>query len=142
MIYLDTSWLVKLYIDEGDASRVQGAVDEGGPAIVSDLSFVEFHALVERQKREGLLAAETVAEMSSRFRREWVDRARIAVSADVLGKAADLVATHPLRSLDAIHLASALLAAAGSPEGLRFGAADRRLVAAAKAEGLEPATLE
>ena len=58
------------------------------------------------------------------------------MSRDVVVRAAELVAAHPLRSLDALHLASALLVAKGAPEPFRFGAADERLLAAARAEGL------
>lgn len=137
MIYLDTSWLVKLYVEEGDADAVRRVVDADASVLVSDLSFVEFHAAVARRRRDGSLASRAATAVVSRFRREWADRGRIAVSRDVVVRAADLVAAHPLRSLDALHLASALLVAKGAPEPLRFGAADERLLSAARAEGLE-----
>ena len=136
MTYLDTSWLVKLYVDEPDAAAVRSLVAEGGPVLVSELSLVEFHAAVERRRREDLLTSASATGLTSRFRREWKDRYRVPVSRDVIERAKDLVSSHPLRSLDAVHLASALLAARDSPEPVRFGAADRRLVGAAKAEGL------
>jgi predicted nucleic acid-binding protein len=138
VIYLDTSWLVKLYVDEPDSASVRSLVLEGGPVLVSELSFVEFHAAVERRRREELLTATDATGLVSRFRREWGDRHRLPVSREVVERAADLVTARPLRSLDALHLASALLVAAGAPESLRFGAADERLVAAARAEGLDP----
>ena len=136
MIYLDTSWLVKLYVDEGDADAVRGAVAADATVLVSELAFVEFHAAVARRRRDGSLAARAASGLVNRFRREWPDRGRIAVSHDVVVRASELVAAHPLRSLDALHLASALLVAKGAPEPLRFGAADERLLAAARAEGL------
>ncbi len=136
MIYLDTSWLVKLYVDEGDSDAVRRVVDPDPMVLVSDLAFVEFHAAVARRRRDGSISPRAATGLVSRFRREWTDRGRIAVSHDVVVRAADLVATHPLRSLDALHLASALLVAKGAPEPLRFGAANARLLAAARAEGL------
>lgn len=136
MIYLDTSWLVKLYVDEGDAGAVERVVSVEAPVLVSDLSYVEFHSAVARRRRDGSLAARTATVVVSRFRREWLDRGRIAVSHDVVMRAAELVAKHPLRSLDALHLASAIVVADGAPDPLHFGAADERLVAAARAEGL------
>jgi uncharacterized protein len=136
VIYLDTSWLVKLYVDEGDAEAVRRVVDTDATVLVGDLSFVEFHAAVARRRRDGSLAPRAGTAVVSRFRREWADRGRVAVSRDVVARAADLVAAHPLRSLDALHLASALLIGTGAPEPLRFGAADERLLAAARAEGL------
>ena len=99
---------------------------------------VEFHAAVARRRCDGSLAARAASGLVNRFRREWPGRGRIAVSHDVVVRASELVAAHPLlRSLDALHLASALLVAKGAPEPLRFGAADERLLAAARAEGLE-----
>jgi predicted nucleic acid-binding protein len=136
VIYLDTSWLVKLFVDEGDAEAVHRIVSADPAVLVSELSFVEFHAAVARRRRNGSLAPRTAASLVSRFRRQWTDRARIPLSLEVVSRAADLVAVHPLRTLDALHLASALLVSAGSPEPLRFGAADECLLAAARAEGL------
>jgi len=136
VIYLDTSWLVKLYVDEGDAPVLRRIIDGDPLVVVSDLSYVEFHSAVARHGRDGSLAARTAASVVSRFRREWADRSRVPVSHDVVVRAAELVGAHPLRSLDALHLASALVVSAGSPEPLRFGAADDRLLAAARAEGL------
>lgn len=142
MIYLDTSWLVKLYVDEGDTEAVRRVVDADPTVLVSELAFVEFHAAVARRRRERSLAPRAATTVVSRFRREWTDRGRIAVSHDVVARAAELVAAHPLRSLDALHLASALLVAKGAPEPLRFGAADSRLLAAARAEGLATLTTD
>jgi len=140
VIYLDTSWLVKLYVNEGDAESVRRIVDADPTVLVSELAFVEFHAAVARRRRERSLSSRQAAAILSRFLREWPDRGRVAVSTGVVAQAAGLVAVHPLRSLEALHLASALLVAKGAPEPLRFGAADRRLLAAAGAEGL--ATLQ
>jgi predicted nucleic acid-binding protein len=141
VIYLDTSWLVKLYVDEADAERVRRASDAAATVFVSDLSYVEFHGALARRRREGSLSSGTATGLRARFRREWPSRNRIAVSRDVIGGAADLVSKHALRSLDALHLASALAVAAGAVERLRFGAGDDRLVAAAAAEGLVPLTI-
>ncbi|MEO6596424.1 MAG: type II toxin-antitoxin system VapC family toxin [Planctomycetota bacterium] len=136
MIYLDTSWLVKLYVDEPGSAGVRKVVDADSDVVVSDLAYVEFHSAVARRRRERTLAARSAATLVARFRKDWSERVRVAVSLDVLLRAADLLSEHPLRSLDALQLASALLIATGAPEALRFGAADDRLNAAATAEGL------
>jgi predicted nucleic acid-binding protein len=142
MIWLDSSWLVKLYVEEVDSAQVRAAVDGEDTVLVSEVAFVEFHAAVARRRREGSLSGRTAGPLIRRFRRDWPDRNRATVSPEVVGRAADLLLAHPLRSLDAIQLASALLVAAGAPEPLRFGAADARLLAAARAEGLRTLTVE
>lgn len=137
MIYLDTSWLAKLYVDEEGAGAVRRRLEGEHDILVSELAYVEFHAAVARRRREGALAPRSAAALLSRFRQEWTDRARIPVSTEVVVRAAQLVEAHPLRTLDALHLASALLVARGASEPVRIGAADDRLLAAARATGLE-----
>ena len=67
-------------------------------------------------------------------RRYWT---LIAVGADVLTAAETLVGAHPIRSLDAIHVASAqIFAARLSMPGLLFVSADRRQTDTAAAVGL------
>ncbi|MFY9341868.1 MAG: type II toxin-antitoxin system VapC family toxin [Planctomycetota bacterium] len=136
MIFLDTSWLVKLYVDEDDSLAVRKAIGGDADVVVSDLAYVEFHSAIARRRRERSLAARTAAALVARFRGDWTGRVRVAISPDVLHRAADLLNEHALRSADAVQLASALLIAAGAPEAPRFGTADGRLVAAATAEGL------
>jgi len=136
VIYLDTSWLVKLFVEEDDAAAVRRVVQRDGTVLVSEVSFVEFHSAVARRRREGALSQRASGSIVRRFRSEWPDRSRVAVSTDVIVRAAALVTDHALRSIDAIHLASALLVASGAPEPVRLGASDRRLLAAARAEGL------
>jgi predicted nucleic acid-binding protein len=136
VIYLDTSWLVKLYVEESDSAAVRRVAGRGETLLVSEIAFVEFHSAAARRRRDGTLSQRTARAVVRRFRREWADRARISVSTEVIARAADLVTVHALRSIDAVHLASALLVASGAPEPVRVGASDLQLLAAARAEGL------
>lgn len=136
MIYLDTSWLVKLYVEESDSATIRALVDAEPLVIVSDMAFVEVHSAVLRRKRERRITARAAASVLAGFKKDWPQRYRVALSSDVLSRAAEVLAAHPLRTLDAVQLASALLVADGAPELPRFGAADARLVAAAAASGL------
>jgi len=61
----------------------------------------------------------------------------VEVGIDVLAGAEALVATHPIRTLDAIHVASARVFAAHlSMPGLTFVSADKRQAETAAAVGL------
>ena len=79
---------------------------------------------------------ERLDELEEAFGDRWASFERIPVADPVLDRAAALLRRHPLRSLDAIQLASAVLAAGETEEPLRFGSLDARLNAAARAEGL------
>ena len=74
-------------------------------------------------------------------RREWTALSVIEVDQDLVERATELALAHELRSLDALHLASALVL---PREDLIVAAWDRRLHAAARAEGLRlfPEVLE
>jgi uncharacterized protein len=136
VIYLDTSWLVKLYVDEPDSRSIRSITDSDPDLVVSDLAYVEFHSAVGRRRRERRITARAASGLLSRFDRDWAHRVRVPVSREVLRGAAVVLAAHPLRTLDAVQLASALLLAEGAPDAPRFGAADERLLAAAVACGL------
>ena len=86
---------------------------------------------------EGTLEAARAAET---LKRVSVDRAYwtlVEVGAEVLSAAEKLVAVHPLRTLDAIHVASAQVFAAGMSEPhLMFVSADKRQTEAADVIGL------
>lgn len=137
MIYLDSSRLVKLYVREPDSAATIEAVAKDGHLVVSDIAFVEFHSALRRRLREGALAPELSQEILDRFDAEWPGFDRVPVSNLVLHSATGLLARHPLRSLDAIQLASALLVSPGGPDRIRFSSADLRLRETARAEGLD-----
>jgi predicted nucleic acid-binding protein len=65
--------------------------------------------------------------------KEWAALGVIEVDQDLVERAAELALAHELRSLDALHLASALVL---PREDLIVAVWDRRLRAAARAEGL------
>jgi uncharacterized protein len=73
--------------------------------------------------------------------KEWAGFSVIEVDQDLVERATDLALAYELRSLDALHLASALVL---PREDLTVAVWDRRLHAAARAEGLGlfPETLE
>ena len=134
--YFDTSALVKRYVDEAgrrDVLRLLRRYDVGTSAIVP----VELRSALRRRVAEGTLDEDHVPEILKRVAMERGFWALIDVSSNVLAAAETLVATHPLRALDAIHVASAQLFAARLPAPeLVFVSADKRQTDAAAALGL------
>jgi hypothetical protein len=62
---------------------------------------------------------------------------RVAVNDDVHRRVEELLSRHSLRGADAIHLASATLVRDALQQPVTFACADAKLVAAARAEGLD-----
>lgn len=134
LLFVDTSALVKLYVDEPGSGAMAARAREA-PLAASALAYAEIHATFARRRRESLATAADHAALVQRFERDWRHLVLVPVRDLQLERVTALVAAHPLRGADALHLASALtLADAGLD--VTFVCADRRLNRAAGEEGL------
>lgn len=130
-MYLDASALVKRYVVEPGSDGVHAAMARADGWFMCRVGFVETFRAVR-------LAAGEHATTS--FRDEWPAFDVIDVDAALSERAAALTVGGALRSLDALHLAAALLL---PREALTVATWDRRLYGAALDHGLRvlPATL-
>ncbi len=132
--FLDTSALLKVYLDEPGSTVVRELV-ASTPVAVSGLAYVEARAGLARRRRELPSVEAPLREATRFFEGHWSSLAVVPATPDLLRAAADLCDAHPLRAGDAIQLASALaIRAAGGT--VRLVASDQRLLAAAAAEDL------
>ncbi len=133
-MFWDSSALVPLLIDEplsGEGRRLL----KGSPILVSWFARVEISSALTRLWREqktdeaGLQSDLTeLATLASC----WIE---VPPRDDLRQSAMRLLRKHPLRSLDALQLASAWFASEGQPDTLDFVCFDARLAAAAQREG-------
>jgi predicted nucleic acid-binding protein len=137
--FADTSALIKRYITEIGSAWVTGWIEPtaGNTIIISEITTVEVFSALTRRQHEGDLSTHAVNLLRSDFLMH-VEKEYLVISleSDLLHQSRDLIAKHPLRTLDAIQLASALRAGAVLGIPLTFVSADRNLLAAAAAEGL------
>jgi uncharacterized protein len=135
-VYLDTSSLVKLYVDEPDADDVLRIVGEADVVATSVLAYAEARAAFARKRREKLM---TPAESRAALRQLDADWPRfIAILlGDELGQAAGRLAdAHGIRGCDAVHLAAfENLLSQCDDEDVRFSCVDDRLSRAARSLG-------
>jgi predicted nucleic acid-binding protein len=141
--FLDSSALIKRYIVEPGTTWVRPLTSRssGNTVIIAQITQIEIVSGASRRVREGTLTTRTARAVrlliDRHARREYVV---IGLTPQVVRRAEDLLAVHPLRTYDAVQLASALesntrLVVAGlSP--LIFVSADTRLLVAATTEGL------
>lgn len=138
LYYFDTSALLKHYLSEPGSEWVRGLADlrHGNVILVSDLTTVEFCSALARRQREGSITPTNAIVLQIRFfadfEREYLS---IALTRNLLRSACDSFDRHPLRSLDAIQLASAREARYVLQEEIVFVTADKNLLAAAASEG-------
>lgn len=126
-LYLDASAIVKRYVAEPGSDAVVEALLERGEWVCSALAFAEVFGALSR-------ASGGSPTQAARFREEWHLFTPIAVDKPLIESAAELGVAEDLRTVDAIHLASAV--AIGTEETL-FATWDRRLHAAAGRRGFE-----
>ena len=126
MIYLDTSALVKLIRIEVESEALADWLDERTETrwITSALAEVELPRAIRAVAPQGLSAVPSVLARLDRFEIDQVIRATAAAYPDPA-----------LRSLDAIHLATAQIAASTAPLTAMV-AYDSRLSDAARALGI------
>jgi predicted nucleic acid-binding protein len=134
--YFDTSALIKRYVDEAGRRAVLQLLRRHD-CITSALLPLELRSALRRRVFEATLDEGEVPAILKRVATDRAFWALVEVTSDVLATAETLVATHPLRTLDAIHVASAQLFAARITESeLIFVSADARQTAAAAAAGM------
>ena len=134
--YFDTSALIKRYVDEAGRQEVLQVLRRH-QCVASAVLSVEFRSALRRRVADGSLDARRVPEILKRFGTDREFWALVEVRGEVLQAAEKLVARHPLRTLDAIHVASAqLFAARLAALELTFVSADARQIAVAATIGM------
>ncbi len=143
VLYLDTSALIKLYVAEKHSDVVERAVRESIERSVSEIGELEARAALARAYHLGEISEGEMRDAIYDFKLDLRNAKLVRYDEDLALAAGELALKHgdpPLRSYDALHLASALEAfrpVRNDPGyDCRVLAFDRRLCAAVRAEGL------
>jgi predicted nucleic acid-binding protein len=131
MLYLDASALVKRYVEEEGSNVVLSAMEDADAWSMCRIGYVEtVRAVALAGGRKAVKRVEA----------DWLSFDVVEVDFALTEHAARLALSAELRSLDALHLASALVLPA---EGLTVATWDARLHRAARDHGLStlPAAL-
>ena len=134
-LYVDTSVLVQRVVYE-PGSRLASRETSASPIVTSALAPVEALSAIVARRRSGSLrpsAFEAAVRRLDDERGKWV---LVEVVTAVLVRAERIIRVVPTRTLDAIHLASALFFQDTSGIPLTFLTADRKQHESAEAIGL------
>jgi uncharacterized protein len=134
IVYFDASALVKLLVEEVGSDAAADLWDGCDAALASRLAYPEVRAALAAAHRNRDLSDRAHASVLRAWEGYWAAVRPVELTAAVERRAGDLAHRHGLRGADAVHLASAMVA--GGPPGLVVAVWDRRLHAAAAAEGL------
>ncbi len=123
--YFDTSVLLKNYIEEAGSARARRFLRRYR-VLSSIIAPVEAVSAVSRRRRAGELIATQFDTLIARLRADRVHWELVELGSRVLEQAEQLLQRAPLRALDAVHIASALIIQTDSGTALPFATADAR----------------
>ena len=106
ILYLDTSSLLKLYVEEEGTHEVKVRADAADHVATSIVAYPEAQAAVARRHREGALDKRDYETIIDDLRTSWFRLLVVFLSLPVAMRAGTLAARFGLRGMDSIHLAS------------------------------------
>lgn len=133
ILYLDTSALVPLLIEEPWSARCGELWDDADRVTSTRLAYVEAVAALAQAARLGRLSAPGVGNGREVLDVLWDAVDVIEMDRELMLSAADLAIIHGLRGYDATHCAAAI---AVNDDRLVAASGDRRLLAAWRTEGV------
>lgn len=133
ILYLDTSSLVKLYVEEDGAEDVQRLVGQATVVATSVVAYPEARSAFARLHREGGATDEQHAAMKADLERDLEDFLTLGVTERIWRHAGELTEAYALRGFDSLHLASCLaLNSLRLTSPVEFSSFDHRLNEAAR----------
>jgi predicted nucleic acid-binding protein len=135
VVYIESSAVLHWILGQKGAAEVRGTVDQADVVLTSTLTLTETERALIRAETGGALMGGDAQRLRGLLNRAQAAWTRMAVSENVLARASRPFPVEPVRTLDAIHLATALEFAAAYPD-LRVLSFDRRLRDNAEALGL------
>lgn len=135
ILYLDTSSLVKLYVEEAGSTAIAAAVERATAVATARITYAEARAAFARHTRAGGLTPAELRRVVRQLDEEWGQYSIVEITDAVVRRAGALAERHKLRGYDAVQLAAALdVRLAGGD--IEFSSCDIRLSRAARRERL------
>jgi predicted nucleic acid-binding protein len=134
-LYAESSAVLAWLLDEDDSAFVRRTLSESAIIIASDLTLIECDRVLHRAGALGELTEAEVADRRAHLAAAAAHWHVLRIGPEVVDRARQPFPGDPIRTLDAMHLASVLVARSGVP-GLALLTLDQRIRAVAKRLGL------
>lgn len=136
-VFFDSSAFAKRFIEETGSDEIERVCSNSDSIALSSICFPEIISAINRRLRENHLSKKDYFLIKERMILEFECIEVINVLPEVIGKTIALLEKYNLRTLDAIHVASAIIWKAEL-----FVSADKRQTLAAKKAGLKVKLIE
>ena len=137
IVYLDTSSLVKLYVEEDESSNVEELVKSTEVTATSLIAYAEARAAFAHRFREKAFTLDEHERIKEYFETDWSRYLILSVTGDLIKLAGNLAEKHALRGFYSIHLASALTLRRELSTPILFSCFDAQLQKASENEHLD-----
>lgn len=131
-VFADSSALVKRYVEEEGSERIDRVLGAASALGVSVLCSPDIISTLNRRRREGDFPPRAYESTKATLLEDLKDADVVHLTPEVLRRATRILESHPLRAMDALHVACALAWGAE-----RFVSADRSQLRAASRSGLK-----
>jgi len=135
VVYLESSAVLQWLLGQSGATDVRNTVDRAEIVLTSMLTLTESERVLLRTENHGAITGGDAQRLRGMLNRAQASWTRMRVSDEVLARAARAFPVEPVRTLDAIHLATALEFASTFPD-LRVVSFDARIRSNAEALGI------
>ena len=107
-LYLESSAVLSWLLDEPQAEWVRHAVDRSETVLTATLTLVESNRALVRVESEGLITQADRRRLRGLLTRESARWAMVGLTESISTRAGEPFPVEPVRSLDAVHIATAL----------------------------------
>jgi len=129
--FIDSSGLAKRYIKERGSEKFEEVLAGASEVAVSLIAPPEIVSALCRLRRQNAISVAQYGQAKKGLFTDIEDMTICNVTVPVIGRAIELLERHPLRTMDALHLACAI-----DWQADLFVSSDRRQVSAALKSGL------
>src|SRR3990172_6150903 len=136
IVYIDTSNLVKLYVDETGSEKIKDMVQNATVLSTSKVAYAEARAAFARKQREKGFSIGILRKIVEDLNRDWESYFVIEITDGLIRFAGDIAEKYLLRGFDSIHLASAVHLKNKIRADIHFSSYDTRLNQSAEKEGI------
>jgi predicted nucleic acid-binding protein len=124
-LYAETSAVLRWLFAEEGGETIRAALAAAEKVTASRLVLIETRRVVRRAEREGRITAAQGADLRALFAQASSTWAILEISGEIAQRAEDGFPNEPVRTLDAIHLASALFLRESFPDLVVLSADER-----------------
>jgi predicted nucleic acid-binding protein len=137
MIYLDSSALVKRYVEEDGSDKVQLLISETDIVFVCRLAYPETLSAITRRQRIGDISDRSFKRVKEQFKSDWEGMTIVEIRNETLQFVDVIIDRYALKGADSVHLSSALWLKRIMKSDIAFVASDVALLVAAQKEKLK-----